>query len=322
MHFGPSAHANHHHHLLVALLRLFYALVPIAVVLLWLVARKFTQYGKLLAPTKPSNSIKASLVSHIAALTVPKKYFTHFYALGSVWSLALLTAVMARSFPVDPSAFFGPDFDTSMTPEDETRYIDIEIALAFMCVQVLRRLYECLFVLKQSDAARMHAFHYVNGILFYTFTPVAVIVEGMDVLGKEANLDFGLYFRRQPQLHRMLALIVFIYASIEQHWAHGHLASLRNPSSNANDKQATYVLPTARFFYLVACPHFFFEVLIYSSFVILYRGANLTTWLIVVCVAVELGVAAHENRTWYFAKFGDKIGRRSKEWKRIVPYLF
>ena len=46
--------------------------------------------------------------------------------------------------------------------------LDVAIALCFVCVQVARRLYECLFVSVFSQDGRMHILPYALGLYYYT----------------------------------------------------------------------------------------------------------------------------------------------------------
>ena len=47
------------------------------------------------------------------------------------------------------------------------QHFDTLVAMALLCLQVSRRLYECLFVSVFSKS-KMHFLHYVLGIYFYT----------------------------------------------------------------------------------------------------------------------------------------------------------
>ena len=47
------------------------------------------------------------------------------------------------------------------------REVDVAMVLLLVCVQVSRRLYECLCVSVFSES-RMHILHYVLGMYFYT----------------------------------------------------------------------------------------------------------------------------------------------------------
>ncbi|KAJ3059562.1 Steroid 5 alpha-reductase 3 [Podochytrium sp. JEL0797] len=304
--FSPSPNALL---LLIGSIRLFYIAVPIVVISLHLNLlglQQLKSYGKVLGTsTKQADPQPPTALTWILSLTLPKHYFTHFYILGSAVCLALYPAV----FPyIQPKAV-----------------VPTSIAMLMMTSQVLRRLYECVFVLRQSSTARIHVFHYINGVLFYVLTPIAMIMDNFD---PESNGDPEVYFTAlgsEKLLWRhVFALLCFAVASIEQTMTHSQLASLRSSSGcttieKEESVKTVYKLPTQGYFKLVSAPHYFFEVCIYACFVMVYGFTNLTTWLVVVCVAVELGIAAHDNREWYVKEFGkDKL---PKNWKRIVPYI-
>ena len=53
------------------------------------------------------------------------------------------------------------------TPGLTQQHFDTLVAMTLLCLQVSRRLYECLFVSVFSNS-KMHFLHYVLGIYFYT----------------------------------------------------------------------------------------------------------------------------------------------------------
>ncbi|KAJ3394514.1 Steroid 5 alpha-reductase 3 [Chytriomyces hyalinus] len=301
--------------------RLFYVAVGIAVLGLRLnlfgrQLRSLTEYGKT-----------ATHTTHW--LYVSKRLFTHFYVVGSTVSSMLLLWILA--LPLSDSAtsvlssllLLLPRSDTIILGEmtDSTKvYTQLVLASCMMLFQTLRRLFECLFVQSFSASAKMHVLHYLNGILFYSITPVAMIMDGILVLPLNNNVSFKVAL----DSHHFVALALFLYASVEQFKTHRQLAQLRSPSTK-NTSQAVYKLPNQGWFRFIACPHYLFEIAIYASFVVLYQGANWTSWAVFACVLVELGVAADQNREWYLVKFGDVLKgrrRRQREWKRLIPYLW
>ncbi|KAI9344560.1 3-oxo-5-alpha-steroid 4-dehydrogenase-domain-containing protein [Obelidium mucronatum] len=293
---------------LVLVIRSFYAAVPAAIVALHynvLGLSQLKSYGKVLAGSAPTSSHVQTWLDHVVGLTIPKSYFTHFYILGSLWCLVLYSGLV----------FQWADM-VSLTASPETF-----LAMSFMIVQVFRRLFECLFVHQPSSGARIHVFHYVNGMLFYSLTPVAVVIEHVEYDKPFESLSAMEFL----EWRHILACGLFGFASLQQTVAHLQLASLRSNDSRPNTENKrtdlrAYKLPTQGYFALVAAPHYFFEVCIYTSFVVLYGFRDLTTILILVCVTVELGISAHDNREWYRTAFGcDKL---PKNWKRMIPYLY
>lgn len=91
---------------------------------------EFLAYGK----TTPSRS------SLLASITVPKRWFSHFYV-----ELATLTLI---------AAWYNSDFGLKR--------------VALLC-HAFRRLYEQLYVFDPQSKARMHLVHYFVGLCFYLF---------------------------------------------------------------------------------------------------------------------------------------------------------
>jgi 3-oxo-5-alpha-steroid 4-dehydrogenase 3 len=149
----------------------------------------------------------------------------------------------------------------------------------------------------------MHVTHYLVGLVFYTSTSFAMALARESVSRVQTSLGW----------------ILFSWASLEQHLAHSHLASLR--SSDSSD---SYLLPTARYFRFVACPHYFFELFIYIS--LLIQAPDWTQTCIVLWVLTDLHFAAEQQWKWYHDKFEKSEGGGAKgkgivpkDWKRWIP---
>ncbi|CAG8642176.1 1444_t:CDS:2, partial [Rhizophagus irregularis] len=67
----------------------------------------------------------------------------------------------------------------------------------------------------------------------------------------------------------------------------------------------------------ISSAHYFAEILIYFSFVILTKGMNLTIWLILIWTIIGLGIMARENEFWGRERFGEKWPKR---WI-IIPFF-
>ncbi|CAJ0648789.1 16289_t:CDS:2, partial [Entrophospora sp. SA101] len=89
------------------------------------------------------------------------------------------------------------------------------------------------------------------------------------------------------------ALTLFIYGSYHQNILHRILASLRS-----NQNHSTYSVPKGDWFNYISSPHYFAEILIYVSFVILTKGLIITNWIILIWVVVALSSVAKENEKW------------------------
>lgn len=73
----------------------------------------------------------------------------------------------------------GRPFYTDGCRLDVRCQFEVSVSLALICLQVSRRLYECLFVSVFSPTASMHLLHYALGMYFYTaIGPTALLTIG------------------------------------------------------------------------------------------------------------------------------------------------
>jgi 3-oxo-5-alpha-steroid 4-dehydrogenase 3 / polyprenol reductase len=113
------------------------------------------------------------------------------------------------------------------------------------------------------------------------------------------------------------AILLFIFASYHQHVLHRHLASLR-PSTPTSSTTFIYLIPKGDWFEFISSAHYFAEILIYVSFVILTKGMNLTIWSVSIWTIIGLGVMATENDLWGKERFKE---RWPKRWL-IIPFVY
>ena len=104
------------------------------------------------------------------------RWFTHFYIWGVIWNYSLFSVFALKcifhsniSIPI-----ISPIINTltgSLLHRECTEvsqyHFNVFLVLLLLCVQVSRRLYECLYVSVFSNS-RMHVVHYVLGLYFYT----------------------------------------------------------------------------------------------------------------------------------------------------------
>lgn len=115
-------------------------------------------------------------------LSVPQKLFIHFYVLAFVWTTLLLAATWIYAYSTTPkisepllfssiashltggSRIFS--LQRSHTSKEHRSRIAVSIfLLLLMEAQVLRRLFESIYVFKYSPSARMHILGYLTGLL-------------------------------------------------------------------------------------------------------------------------------------------------------------
>lgn len=110
----------------------------------------------------------------------------------------------------------------------------------------------------------------------------------------------------------ILAIAIFIFASLKQNECHRHLAGLKK-----------YTLPHHGWFQHIVCPHYTSECLIYVALSLATsppgRVVNRTVFTGLLFVAVNLGVTANTTQKWYAGKFGaEKV---ASKW-RMIPFIF
>ncbi len=115
-----------------------------------------------------------------------------------------------------------------------------------------------------------------------------------------------------PSTKTLVAVPLFLMASIIQHDCHVHLASLKK-----------YTLPRHYLFQKVVCPHYTSECVIYFAIAIVAappgQVLNKTVLAGLAFVASNLAVTADSTKRWYVDKFG--IEQLAGRW-RMLPYLY
>jgi 3-oxo-5-alpha-steroid 4-dehydrogenase 3 len=127
-----------------------------------------------------------------------------------------------------------------------------------------------------------------------------------------ATLDAARHTDDAESLLKMaVAVPAFLFAWVNQHRCHKHLAGLKK-----------YSLPEAGMFRHYICPHYTCECLLYLSMAIATapRGAwcNRTLLCALAFVAANLGVTAAGTRKWYAEKFG--TGPIAHKWN-MIPFV-
>lgn len=122
------------------------------------------------------------LFVQLQKLSVPQKLFIHFYVLAFVWTTLLLAATWLYAYSTTPKISEPLLFSSitshltggsrifslqgSHTSKEHRSKIGLSVfLLLLMEAQVLRRLFESIYVFKYSPYARMHIFGYLTGLL-------------------------------------------------------------------------------------------------------------------------------------------------------------
>ena len=253
---------------------------------------------------------------------VNKRLFLHFYVAGIVFTIALWAVGQE-----------GMEIKNIL----ELQHIPVVLLLLHLC----RRAYECIYV-HVWGSGKMHAGGYILGLLHYAFVPF-VVVDSDWCCGKDIAVSYNP--SRRAIFQMALGALLCCYGQTQQHVHHKILAGLRKGDTRSYLEQYMYSIPLGRWFSYVSCPHYFAEILIYASFVIMlhplavyvpscetlnlinlpastasilelrsYKHLVLSVW-----VATNLTVSARTTHNWYLNRFGSKYPRHRKA---IIPLIF
>ncbi|CAN1186678.1 Polyprenol reductase 2 [Linum perenne] len=181
-----------------------------------------------------------------------------------------------------------------------------------MEAQVLRRLFETIYVFKYSPSARMHIFGYITTGLF--------VINWFIFGGNEAMpaIQFDWWDFVNPLLKLgwfpWIGATMFLWGWIHQLRCHAILGSLRSQGKKVDE----YVIPYGDWFELVSSPHYLAELYDYAGFVVASGGTDLTIWLLLAFVVANLVMAAGETHMWYLHKFDTYPINRYV----IIPFVY
>ncbi|EGS20581.1 uncharacterized protein CTHT_0024150 [Thermochaetoides thermophila DSM 1495] len=252
-----------------------------------------------------------TLIAQVTTLTqVPHAWFAWFYTLSLACSAfwlgqylydgRLLHIIATAQFSAAPN---GPSVTLVQTA----------LAWTMMLLQAARRAYEDAAIMKPSAKSTMWVVHLVLGLGFYAGMGVAVWVEGsVAILSIESKTKVFDDANAEALIKIALTTPAFLYAWINQHRCHRHLAGLEK-----------YSLPSEGLFCRFVCAHYTCECLLYLAMAV---GAapqgqwiNRTLLCALLFVVVNLGVTAAGTRRWYAQKFGAEAVRG--KWN-MIPFVF
>lgn len=106
------------------------------------------------------------------------RWFIHFYAFGLIWNAYILftfvhTCLLNHSLPQGVLKFLL--FIKGNSHPSGLDCFSILLTLSLITIQMIRRLYESLFV--ASFSGRIHLGHYIVGLLFYGLVNLTVVAE-------------------------------------------------------------------------------------------------------------------------------------------------
>ncbi|CAG9473772.1 polyprenol reductase, putative [Plasmodium vivax] len=230
---------------------------------------------------KKTLSAISKLRGKIDHMTISKKHFAHFYVVGLVVNSVLLIC------------------DLSQRAESkQTALHCISITNVLLQVQLVRRLLEQLLIVRTTPKSVMHVFSYLLGVTFYIVTPYSLHKND----------------KREYTTVGLLPVVVFLLGTLIQYDSHVRLAKLRPKDAKKLDNP--YKVPHGGLFYFVSCPHYFAEILIYLSFLLLnWNFISLLSCTFVCLVLIKNGLQTHK---WYLRTVREAY---PKQRRAIFPYI-
>lgn len=250
-------------------------------------------------------------------LLVPKRYFTHFYIIGSV-----ITAIIIFLH----SCIF--QFTNTL-------------ALWLFLLHNLRRIWECLFITEYGQST-MHIGGYLCGLVHYIMYPITL---ELTILDRE--------FFSNERTHQIdplfnISVILFLCANILQYKSHeilfyskrkflksinennnhnkqkksetaATITSQQHLSPNNTNKPITYPLPKGWGFEYTCCPHYFAEIVIYASLWWLEHHSFMM-FLTFIWVLSNLSVVAYQQYCWYLEQYVEELEVRKLA--ILFPFLW
>ncbi|WEJ94829.1 3-oxo-5-alpha-steroid 4-dehydrogenase [Yamadazyma tenuis] len=218
------------------------------------VSSRIVLYGKNYAnqPNNPSyipQNIWERVFVRVHKITVPKKYFLHFYVFFAL--LMVINAFVEWNFNTNAfpqvNDFFASFYERFYTNylTSEQNYKNLYVISNLLMIQSFRRLYECLFVSQFSDVS-MNILHYVFGLSYYWMV-ASVNFGGIlpyYIYGQSNN------YKVELDMSDWLFIGVFLTYSMDQFQNHQHLAKL-----------VKYTIPSFRLFEYCASPHYLDEII-------------------------------------------------------------
>ena len=215
---------------------------------------------------------------------VHKPLFIHMYVVGTVMGLIVLTKALFADLA------------------DLERYITL-ISLTLFLIQVVRRLWECIFITSYGSST-MHISGYLIGLIHYITVPWTLYCTTPP---HSSNGDDDSFW-----IQCGCAILLFAVANWGQYVHHLILYQLKLQNHQR------HALPKGAGFKYVCCPHYSMEILVYVSFYLL-NIESVARLSLLVWVISNLSIVADENHVWYHSKFSEDI---PSNWKRLIPFFW
>lgn len=253
-------------------------------------------------------------IQFLQVISVPKRWFWHFYLLGSFSVISWLLFCGAVSHEMVVPSENLKKFLASLTPvKPQHNWSTTMFALSLVLLHVLRRLWETLSISVYSDTT-MNIFHYTVGLIHYTILPLCIICESKGV----ADSRYGLIFATSSITSwQWFGAALFMLCNREQHLISKEIAALRKaPDGSGLIFNYAHGVCYGGWFEYISCPHFLFEIGIYLSLWMVLPHAYTFQFLVIFVVVNQL-FAGQITHRWYRRTFKTYPLNR----KAVIPYI-
>ncbi|KAK1943635.1 Polyprenol reductase [Phytophthora citrophthora] len=257
--------------------------------------RGFVLQGKMRSSMAVSQLPGMSLLR----VEVSKSYWTWFYLIGALHSIAMLGIV---TFWQDTQMV---QYALHLAHPSDGEIVAIQphivAFLVLFSVHTTRRFLESLLITEFGDA-RMHAcstYHYVATVLSMLFDPDSVTIHEFTI----SRLAMA-----------VLGVVIFSIASYHQTRCNYLLAKQKR----ANNMK--HVIPRGDWFEIVRSPLYTTEIMLYAGFILITGGTTTMLYLVSLWVVVNQVLLAQISSQWVDNKFRDRINEMP-EWK-LLPYVW
>lgn len=220
--------------------------------------RSISAHGKCRASLETTSS-RIDFIHSICQ--VPKSYFRHMYALGSL--LALTSLYCSLSF--------------------QQSFQQI-LCLLLWTLHNLRRLWESFYITIYGSST-MHVGGYLVGLFHYVVAPVTFLLVAPPTHAMSIDMI-------------VLSATIFLLANWIQFNTHLILYILKASNKRASPFRFIYQVPTESYFRYICCPHYLSEILIYLSFTIIFYH-DPAIWCMLLWVITNLSIVANRQYCWY-----------------------
>lgn len=264
-------------------------------------------YGKITGGARPSG-----------LLSVPKRWYGHFYAFAAALSAATAVAMLDAYWPTASPWPAGSAWcrrwlwDAVRCPGRPPSYsaAAASTAVAMAVLQCFRRAYETHRVNVFSDTA-VGLWYYASGYMHYAGVMATIVAEA-----PSAATEPAAFCRGPAEFVRLtVAALTFAWAYREQWRANVTLAAARKRDGRV--VMHDHCLVTGGLFDLVSSPQMFTEVVMYGAWYAVLWGSTGWKYVVLFVWGNQFEIAVINHR-WYRDKFRDDYPPHRKA---IIPYI-